>query len=102
MVQQRVSIESRDTTVSNVIREGFLGVGISDVNGEKESPRQRAVKYPYNKVDFSWFQGKVNPCPGLYQPICGNNLITYENPCILCIESMKSRGKIRFLRDGQC
>ncbi|KAB0385748.1 hypothetical protein FD755_000704, partial [Muntiacus reevesi] len=60
------------------------------------------VKCPYKKVDFSWFQGTVNPCPGLYQPICGNNLITYDNPCILCVESMKSRGKIRFLHDGQC
>uniref|UniRef100_A0A8C2NEG5 Kazal-like domain-containing protein n=1 Tax=Capra hircus TaxID=9925 RepID=A0A8C2NEG5_CAPHI len=60
------------------------------------------VKCPYKKVDFSWFQGTVNPCPGLYQPICGNNLITYDNPCILCVESMKSQGKIRFLCDGQC
>uniref|UniRef100_A0A8B9Y0Q7 Serine peptidase inhibitor Kazal type 14 (putative) n=2 Tax=Bos TaxID=9903 RepID=A0A8B9Y0Q7_BOSMU len=60
------------------------------------------VKCPYKKVDFSWFQGTVNPCPGLYQPICGNNLITYDNPCILCVESMKSQGKIRFLHDGQC
>lgn len=47
MVQQRISIESRDTTVSNVISEGFLGMGISDVNGEKESPRQRAVRRIY-------------------------------------------------------
>ncbi|CAI9170650.1 unnamed protein product [Rangifer tarandus platyrhynchus] len=60
------------------------------------------VKCPYKKVDFSWFQGTVNPCPGLYQPICGNNLLTYDNPCILCVESMKSWEKIRFLRDGQC
>ncbi|XP_022445631.1 serine protease inhibitor Kazal-type 14-like [Delphinapterus leucas] len=51
---------------------------------------------------LSWFNGTVNPCPGIYQPICGNNLITYENPCILCVESMKSQGKIRFLHDGKC
>ncbi|KAB0339058.1 hypothetical protein E2I00_000401, partial [Balaenoptera physalus] len=37
---------------------------------------------------LSWFNGTVNPCPGIYQPICGNNLVTYENPCILCVESM--------------
>lgn len=49
---------------------------------------QFQVKCPYKKVDFSWFQEIVNPCPGLYQPICGNNLITYDNPCILCVESM--------------
>ncbi|XP_070425381.1 serine protease inhibitor Kazal-type 14 isoform X1 [Equus przewalskii] len=60
------------------------------------------VKCPFRKVDLSWFSGTVNPCPGLYQPICGTNLITYENPCILCVESMKSRGKIRFKHDGKC
>uniref|UniRef100_A0A8C6AIZ6 Serine peptidase inhibitor Kazal type 14 (putative) n=1 Tax=Monodon monoceros TaxID=40151 RepID=A0A8C6AIZ6_MONMO len=58
------------------------------------------VKCPYKKV-LSWFNGTVNPCPGIYQPICGNNLVTYENPCILCVESMKSQGKIRFLHDGK-
>ncbi|XP_065729799.1 serine protease inhibitor Kazal-type 14-like [Phocoena phocoena] len=51
---------------------------------------------------LSWFNGTVNSCPGIYQPICGNNLVTYENPCILCVESMKSQGKIRFLHDGKC
>uniref|UniRef100_A0A8C9DVU0 Kazal-like domain-containing protein n=1 Tax=Phocoena sinus TaxID=42100 RepID=A0A8C9DVU0_PHOSS len=54
------------------------------------------------KSRLSWFNGTVNPCPGIYQPICGNNLVTYENPCILCVESMKSQGKIRFLHDGKC
>lgn len=47
MVQQRISIESRDTIVNNVISEDFLGMGISDVNGEKESPRKRAVRRIY-------------------------------------------------------
>uniref|UniRef100_A0A8C8X1D5 Kazal-like domain-containing protein n=1 Tax=Panthera leo TaxID=9689 RepID=A0A8C8X1D5_PANLE len=42
------------------------------------------VKCPYKKVNLSWFTGTVNPCPGLYQPICGTNFVTYENPCILC------------------
>ncbi|XP_025748146.1 serine protease inhibitor Kazal-type 14 [Callorhinus ursinus] len=60
------------------------------------------VKCPYKKVDLSWFIGTVNPCPGLYQPICGTNFVTYENPCILCIESLKSRGEIRFQNDGKC
>uniref|UniRef100_A0A8C0C3N4 Kazal-like domain-containing protein n=1 Tax=Balaenoptera musculus TaxID=9771 RepID=A0A8C0C3N4_BALMU len=40
------------------------------------------------KSRLSWFNGTVNPCPGIYQPICGNNLVTYENPCILCVESI--------------
>ncbi|XP_031527461.2 serine protease inhibitor Kazal-type 14 [Vicugna pacos] len=60
------------------------------------------VKCPYKKVDLSWFRGTANPCPGVYQPICGTNFVTYENPCILCVESLKSQGKIRFLRDGKC
>uniref|UniRef100_A0A667G4Z0 Serine peptidase inhibitor Kazal type 14 (putative) n=2 Tax=Felidae TaxID=9681 RepID=A0A667G4Z0_LYNCA len=60
------------------------------------------VKCPYKKVNLSWFTGTVNPCPGLYQPICGTNFVTYENPCILCVESMKSHGKIRFQNDGKC
>ncbi|XP_045857111.1 serine protease inhibitor Kazal-type 14 [Meles meles] len=60
------------------------------------------VKCPYKKVNLSWFTGNVNPCPGLHQPICGTNFVTYENPCILCIESLKSHGKIRFQNDGEC
>uniref|UniRef100_A0A8C3VWK5 Kazal-like domain-containing protein n=1 Tax=Catagonus wagneri TaxID=51154 RepID=A0A8C3VWK5_9CETA len=60
------------------------------------------MKCPYENVDLSWFSETVNPCPGLYQPICGNNLVTYDNPCILCMESLKTRGKIKFLRDGVC
>lgn len=42
MVQQRISIESRDTTVNSVISEDFLGMGISDVNIQ-----QRAVRRIY-------------------------------------------------------
>ncbi|XP_037364108.1 serine protease inhibitor Kazal-type 14 [Talpa occidentalis] len=60
------------------------------------------LKCPYKRVDLSWYRSTVNPCPGLYQPICGTNFMTYDNPCILCIESMKSRGKIRFQHDGKC
>ncbi|XP_047586594.1 serine protease inhibitor Kazal-type 14 isoform X1 [Lutra lutra] len=60
------------------------------------------VKCPYKKVNLSWFTGNVKPCPGLHQPICGTNFVTYENPCILCIESLKSHGKIRFQNDGEC
>nr|AFB83537.1 chimeric Alu/SPINK14 [Homo sapiens] len=60
------------------------------------------VKCPYEKVNLSWYNGTVNPCPGLYQPICGTNFITYDNPCILCVESLKSHGRIRFYHDGKC
>nr|XP_020138007.1 serine protease inhibitor Kazal-type 14 [Microcebus murinus] len=60
------------------------------------------VKCPYKKVNLKWFTGTVNPCPGLYQPICGTNFVTYDNPCILCIESLKSEGKIKFYKDGNC
>ncbi|XP_005661848.1 serine protease inhibitor Kazal-type 14 [Sus scrofa] len=67
-------------------------------------PKDENIKLncPYSKVDLSWLNDTVNPCPGLYQPICGNNLVTYDNPCILCIESLKTQGKIMFLRDGVC
>ncbi|XP_006148120.1 serine protease inhibitor Kazal-type 14 [Tupaia chinensis] len=60
------------------------------------------VKCPYKTVNLGWYNGTVNPCPGLYQPICGNNFITYDNPCILCIESLKSHGRIKFLHNGRC
>ncbi|XP_053422185.1 serine protease inhibitor Kazal-type 14 [Nycticebus coucang] len=60
------------------------------------------IKCPYRTVDLSWYTTTVNPCPGLYQPICGTNFVTYANPCILCIESLKSRGKIKFHHDGKC
>ncbi|PNI71827.1 SPINK14 isoform 2 [Pan troglodytes] len=60
------------------------------------------VKCPYEKVNLSWYNGTVNPCPGLYQPICGTNFITYDNPCMLCVESLKSHGRIRFYHDGKC
>ncbi|XP_004587621.1 serine protease inhibitor Kazal-type 14 [Ochotona princeps] len=60
------------------------------------------VKCPYQKVDLSWFKATVNPCPGLQQPICGTNFVTYENPCILCVESLKSNGRIKFYHDGRC
>uniref|UniRef100_A0A8C8ZSA5 Serine peptidase inhibitor Kazal type 14 (putative) n=1 Tax=Prolemur simus TaxID=1328070 RepID=A0A8C8ZSA5_PROSS len=60
------------------------------------------VKCPYKKVSLKWYKGTADPCPGLYQPICGTNFVTYDNPCILCIESLKSEGKIKFYRDGKC
>nr|KAF6350236.1 putative serine peptidase inhibitor Kazal type 14 (putative) [Myotis myotis] len=60
------------------------------------------VKCPYKKVDLSWFKGTLKPCRGIYHPVCGTDLVTYENPCILCVESLKSSGKIKFLRDGAC
>uniref|UniRef100_A0A2K6PZQ2 Serine peptidase inhibitor Kazal type 14 (putative) n=1 Tax=Rhinopithecus roxellana TaxID=61622 RepID=A0A2K6PZQ2_RHIRO len=52
------------------------------------------VKCPYEKVKLSWYNGT--------QPICGTNFITYDNPCILCVESLKSHGRIRFYHDGKC
>ncbi|XP_059555525.1 serine protease inhibitor Kazal-type 14 [Myotis daubentonii] len=49
---------------------------------------QLQVKCPYKKVDLSWFKGTLKPCRGIYHPVCGTNLVTYENPCILCVESL--------------
>ncbi|KAI5280652.1 Serine Protease Inhibitor Kazal-Type 14 [Manis pentadactyla] len=50
------------------------------------------VKCPYKKVDLSWLSATMNPCPGLNQPTSA----TSANPWALCIESLKSQGKIRF------
>uniref|UniRef100_A0A8C7AQY6 Serine peptidase inhibitor Kazal type 14 (putative) n=1 Tax=Neovison vison TaxID=452646 RepID=A0A8C7AQY6_NEOVI len=74
------------------------------VSGHEWWPPHGAIKVkcPYKKVNLSWLTGNVNPCPGLHQPICGTNFVTYENPCILCIESLKSHGKIGFQNDGEC
>ncbi|XP_030744622.1 serine protease inhibitor Kazal-type 14 [Echinops telfairi] len=60
------------------------------------------VKCPYKKVDLSWYTGTANPCPHVHQPICGTDIKSYDNPCILCIESLKSKGKIKFSRNGYC
>ncbi|XP_049724717.1 serine protease inhibitor Kazal-type 14 [Elephas maximus indicus] len=46
------------------------------------------VKCPYRKVDLSWYSSTMNPCSDVHQPICGTNVQTYDNPCILCTESM--------------
>uniref|UniRef100_A0A8D2B8S3 Serine peptidase inhibitor Kazal type 14 (putative) n=1 Tax=Sciurus vulgaris TaxID=55149 RepID=A0A8D2B8S3_SCIVU len=59
------------------------------------------IKCPYKKVDLSWFNERPDPCPDLKQPICGTNFVTYDNPCILCLESLKSRGRIKFYHDGR-
>ncbi|KAM6148493.1 serine protease inhibitor Kazal-type 14 [Erethizon dorsatum] len=60
------------------------------------------IKCPYKTVDLSWLHGTMDPCPGTKQPICGTNSVTYDNPCILCIESLKSHGRIKFRHDGKC
>ncbi|XP_054424575.1 serine protease inhibitor Kazal-type 14 [Pteronotus mesoamericanus] len=60
------------------------------------------VKCPYKKNGFNWFRGTMNPCIGIYQPICGTDMVTYDNPCILCIESLKTNGRVRFQYDGPC
>ncbi|XP_003477380.1 serine protease inhibitor Kazal-type 14 [Cavia porcellus] len=60
------------------------------------------IKCPYKTVNLSWLRGTIDPCPWTKQPICGTNSVTYDNPCILCIESLKSRGRIKFRHDGKC
>ncbi|XP_023616986.1 serine protease inhibitor Kazal-type 7-like [Myotis lucifugus] len=42
------------------------------------------------------------PCPITYLPVCGSDYITYGNECHLCIESLKSDGKVQFLHEGRC
>ncbi|KAF7473531.1 serine protease inhibitor Kazal-type 7 [Marmota monax] len=42
------------------------------------------------------------PCPITNMPVCGSDYITYGNKCHLCIETLKSNGKIQFLHEGHC
>ncbi|KAF4015220.1 hypothetical protein G4228_005974 [Cervus hanglu yarkandensis] len=42
------------------------------------------------------------PCPITYLPVCGSDYITYGNECHLCIENLKSHGKVQFLHEGVC
>ncbi|XP_036168990.1 serine protease inhibitor Kazal-type 7 isoform X1 [Myotis myotis] len=42
------------------------------------------------------------PCPITYLPVCGSDYITYGNECHLCIENLKSYGKVQFLHEGRC
>uniref|UniRef100_A0A8C0LCF3 Serine peptidase inhibitor Kazal type 7 n=1 Tax=Canis lupus dingo TaxID=286419 RepID=A0A8C0LCF3_CANLU len=42
------------------------------------------------------------PCPITYLPVCGSDYITYGNECHLCIENLKSNGKVQFLHEGSC
>ncbi|XP_021006836.1 serine protease inhibitor Kazal-type 14 [Mus caroli] len=60
------------------------------------------IKCPYKKVNLSRFNKTVDPCPDLKQPICGTNFVTYDNSCILCVESLKSGGRIRYYYNGKC
>ncbi|KAM5298225.1 serine protease inhibitor Kazal-type 5 [Ctenodactylus gundi] len=46
------------------------------------------IKCPYKKVHLDHFHGTVDPCDGLKQPVCGTDFVTYDNPCILCVESL--------------
>ncbi|XP_026240122.1 serine protease inhibitor Kazal-type 7 [Urocitellus parryii] len=42
------------------------------------------------------------PCPITNMPVCGSDYITYGNKCHLCIETLKTNGKVQFLREGHC
>ncbi|XP_006204689.1 serine protease inhibitor Kazal-type 7 [Vicugna pacos] len=42
------------------------------------------------------------PCPITYLPVCGSDYITYGNECHLCIENLKSNGKVQLLHEGKC
>ncbi|XP_046315956.1 serine protease inhibitor Kazal-type 14 [Marmota monax] len=52
------------------------------------------IKCPHKKMNLCWFSQRPDPRPDLKQPISGNNFVTYDNPCVLCLESLKSHGRI--------
>nr|KAF6482216.1 putative serine peptidase inhibitor Kazal type 14 (putative) [Molossus molossus] len=62
------------------------------------------VQCPYKDVkeDLSGAGEIPDPCSGAYQPICGTDFQTYKNPCLLCIESLKTRGAVKYKHNGKC
>ncbi|KAM5217178.1 serine protease inhibitor Kazal-type 7 [Hipposideros larvatus] len=64
-----------------------------------------AASLPITTVDCSIYKKYpvvAIPCPIIYMPVCGSDYITYGNECFLCIESLKSYGKVQFLHEGRC
>ncbi|XP_057587710.1 serine protease inhibitor Kazal-type 7 [Hippopotamus amphibius kiboko] len=64
-----------------------------------------AASLPLKKVDCSIYKKYpvvAIPCPITYMPVCGSDYITYGNKCHLCIENLKSNGKVQFLHEGRC
>ncbi|XP_053575810.1 serine protease inhibitor Kazal-type 1 [Bombina bombina] len=41
-------------------------------------------------------------CPRIYSPVCGNDGISYDNECKLCVENMEKKRHVRIIKDGKC
>ncbi|XP_075061407.1 serine protease inhibitor Kazal-type 1-like [Mixophyes fleayi] len=46
--------------------------------------------------------GTTRRCPRNYDPVCGSDQCTYENECLLCMESQKKNIHIRVTKNGRC
>ncbi|XP_051834927.1 serine protease inhibitor Kazal-type 7 [Antechinus flavipes] len=51
---------------------------------------------------YKKFPVSAIPCPVTYFPVCGSDYMTYGNGCHLCIENLKTNGKVTYLHDGIC
>ncbi|XP_057168222.1 serine protease inhibitor Kazal-type 7 [Ursus arctos] len=64
-----------------------------------------AASLPLTTVDCSIYKKYpvvAIPCPITYLPVCGSDYITYGNECYLCIENLKTNGKVQLLHEGSC
>ncbi|XP_075061408.1 trypsin inhibitor ClTI-1-like [Mixophyes fleayi] len=46
--------------------------------------------------------GATSRCPRNYDPVCGSDQHTYDNECMLCMESRKKNIHIRVAKNGIC
>ncbi|XP_049645911.1 serine protease inhibitor Kazal-type 2 [Suncus etruscus] len=47
-------------------------------------------------------QYKLPGCPRDYNPVCGSDMTTYANECLLCTAIRETGHKIKITRSGPC
>uniref|UniRef100_A0A8C3SLY1 Kazal-like domain-containing protein n=1 Tax=Chelydra serpentina TaxID=8475 RepID=A0A8C3SLY1_CHESE len=55
-------------------------------------------KKMYFRIDCSRYQRTKDPrkraCPRIYAPVCATNGVTYDNECLLCVQTFWPKGHI--------
>ncbi|KAM4036478.1 serine protease inhibitor Kazal-type 1-like [Anomaloglossus baeobatrachus] len=46
--------------------------------------------------------GASSRCPRNYDPVCGSDHQTYDNECLLCMETIKRNVHIKVTKNGRC